>query len=160
MSHDHLHHHRSRRRSQRPAEALAGQGRHAVQVHTIAPDTVAALAQNNVVLENAAVWMRDTELLHALRDTKADRGATLPDNAWRDLPIQLDNAKAYIDTTDQALIYVLDLGEALGKVVVRVNYNEKGQFGGVRAKVISNFVRTGGSLEPGDLKSLRYKPLE
>ena len=40
----------------------------AVMVHTVAPATVAALAENKVVLETAAVWMRDTELLHTLRD--------------------------------------------------------------------------------------------
>lgn len=132
----------------------------AVMAHTIAPATVAALAENSVVLENAAVWMRDTELLHALRDTKVERGAALLDSVWRDLPTLLVNATPYFDTQDTALIYAIDLGNGLGKVVVRVNYNEKGRFDGVRARIVSNFIQTGGVVDAGDLSSARYKPLK
>ena len=131
----------------------------AVQVYTISPDTVAALAENNVVLENAAVWMRDTELLHALRDTKALRGASLPDSIWRNLPAELEAATPYLDTVTNTLIYIVDLGGDIGKIVVRVNYNEKGRFDGVRAKVISNFIQTGGSIEDYNLKQAQYVDL-
>lgn len=129
-------------------------------VHTVEPETVAALSDNGIALENAAVWMRDTELLHALRDTKADRGAAIPDEAWRNLPELLQAAIPYLDTLDQALIYAIDLGLQVGKVVVRVNYNEKGRFDGIRARIVSNFVQTGGVVEPGDMRSSRYKALK
>lgn len=132
----------------------------AEMVYTVVPQTVAALAERGVVLENAAVWMRDTELLHALRDSKAARGAALPDGVWRDLPQELEKATVYLDTQDQRLIYVLDVGGSLGKVAVAINFNEKGQFDGVRAKIVSNFVRTGGTLEAGDLKASRYQLLK
>jgi hypothetical protein len=134
-------------------------GGNAVVVHTVTPATVAALAIEGVVLENAAVWMRDTELLHALRETKTTRGAALSDDAWRDLPRMLEGAVVYLDTDNNTLIYVLDTGDQLGKVVVRVNYNQKGQFDGVRARITSNFVVTGGEVLPRDLKAQRYKLL-
>lgn len=131
----------------------------AIMVHTVPPDVVMALATNTVTLENAAVWMRDTELMHSLRDSKALRGAALPDQVWRDLPLLLDSAIPYLDTQNNTLLYVMDLGANAGKVVVRINYNEKGRFDGVRQRVVSNFVVTGGTLEVGDLKAARYKLL-
>lgn len=126
-------------------------GGQAVQLHTVEPATVQALAERGVVLENAAVWMRDTELLHAIRDTKTDRGAALPMEVWSELPRLLETATPYLDTRDQALVYAIDLGKRWGKVVVRVNYNEKGRFDGVRARIVSNFVQTGGWVEPANI---------
>ena len=135
-------------------------GGNAVQVHTVAPAIVAALVEREVVLENAAVWMRDTELMHALRDTKAVRGAALPDSVWRDLPLQLDAASVYLDTQNNTLLYVVDMGERVGKVVVRVNYNEKGRFDGVRERIVSNFVVTGGMADRFNLEEAKYVLLE
>lgn len=130
-------------------------------VHTVAPAIVAALAQNNVVLENAAVWMRDTELLHALRDYKSERGAALPDSVWRDLPTELETATPYLDTQNNTLVYTIDLGEKLGKVVIRVNYNAKGQFDGVRTKQVSNFAITGGVVDVSNVMvGTQYVPLK
>jgi len=136
-------------------------GANAVQVHTVAEATVADLVANNVALENAAVWMRDTELVHAIRDTKTARGAALPDGVWRDLPMLLESAVPYLDTQDGSLIYAIDLGADIGKVVVRVNYNEKGRFEGVRAKIVSNFIQTGGLVEPNNIAlDARYTELK
>lgn len=131
-----------------------------VQVHTVAPETVQALAERGVVLENAGVWMRDTELLHALRDTKAARGTGLPVEVWCELPRLLDTAEAYLDTNDQALIYSVDLGARWGKLVVRVNRNMKGRFNGVRAHLVSNFVQTGGLVDPDNMAEPHMVPLK
>lgn len=131
-------------------------GANAVQVHTVAAATVADLAAHNVVLENAAVWMRDTELMHALRDDKVLRGAAIPDDVWRDLPLHLEAAVPYLDTQDTALIYFIDLGARLGKVAVRMNYNEKGRFDGVRARIVSNFIQTGGMVDQFNQAEARY----
>ncbi|MCX7258021.1 MAG: phage minor head protein [Polaromonas sp.] len=134
-------------------------GGNAVQVHTVAPAIVAALAERKVALENAAVWMRDTELMHALRDTKAVRGAAMPESVWRDLPLQLEAASVYLDTDNNTLLYVVDMGERVGKVIVRVNYNEKGRFDGVRGRIVSNFVVTGGMANAANMNESRYVPL-
>lgn len=127
-----------------------------VQVHTVAPETVQALAVRGVALENAAVWMRDTELLHAIRDAKTERGSALPMEVWRELPRLLETAEPYLDTQDEALIYAIDLGERWGKLVVRVNRNMKGRFNGVRASLVSNFVQTGGLVEPYNFDGSQY----
>lgn len=118
---------------------------------TVAPDLVGALADAGVVLDNAAVWLRDHDLLHALRASKASRGAALPTRVWRDLPQLLDAAPAWLDTQDTALLYAIDAGAGLGKVVVRVNYNAKGRFDGMRERIVSNFIQTGGLIDADNL---------
>lgn len=125
----------------------------------VKPQTVDAPIEAGVELEYGAVWLRDHELAHALRDRKAGRGATLPLNVWRDLPASLEQAAAYLDTVDEALLFVLPLEPRKGKVVVRVNYNQKGQFGGVRDRITSNFIQTGGAIAESDLTPPRYAPL-
>ncbi len=133
----------------------------AVQVHTVEPETVSQLAAHGVTLENAGIWMRDTELLHALRDTKAHRGASLPEEIWRSLPEKLDQATPYLDTVDNGLIYAFDLGMKMGKVMIRINFNEKGRFDGVRARIVSNFIKTGGVVEASNLqKGTQYIALK
>lgn len=120
---------------------------------TVAPATVAALQDAGVVLDNAAVWLRDHELAHALRDVKANRGAAIPADVWRNLPELLAQAATWLDTQDGALLYEIDAGDQLGKVVVRVNYNNKVRIDGVRDRITSNFIQTGGALKAGDLQS-------
>lgn len=138
--------------------SMRGQGI-ATLVHTLEPATVAALQSQGVVLENAAVWIRDSELLHAIRDTKTERGAAIPHEVWRELPTLLEKATPYWDKVKKNLIYAIDLGPKVGKFVVEINYNEKGWFDGVRAKLVSNFVRTGGVVEPANLQDPRYVAL-
>lgn len=129
------------------------------QAHVVEAETVKSLADVGVKLENAAVWLRDNELLHALRDYKDARGASLPIEVWQNLREHLDDATPYLDTEDQALIYVFDVPDGLGKLVVRVNYKEKARFDGVRDRITSNFIRTGGWIDAGDLGAARYVKL-
>jgi|GEM_PF-496580 len=124
-----------------------------VQVHVIDAATVQALRDKGIELQDTAVWMRDQELLHAIRDKKDAREATLPVDVWRDLPRLLEVATPYLDTRDTALIYAIDLGARWGKLVVRVNYNEKGRFNGKRSRIVSNFVQTGGLVDVDNITS-------
>jgi hypothetical protein len=133
----------------------------AALAHVVAPRTVADLASRGVPLESADVWLRDAELLHALRDAKAVRGATLPVEIWKDLPTWLSKATPYLDTKDTALVYAFDLPDGTGKVLVRVNYAEKARIAGKRTRFTSNFVRTGGVVEPRNLRDgTQYIKLE
>ena len=116
-------------------------------IHTVSPMEVKALMDRGIMLENAIVWMRDAELLHAMRDTKNEKGIAIPKEVWRNIPTHLSTAQAYLDTVDQALLYAIDIGSKVGKIVIRMNYNEKGRFDGVRARIVSNFVQTGGVVE-------------
>lgn len=127
--------------------------------HVIDSDTVRKLSDAGVKLENAAVWLRDDELVHALRGYKDSRGASLPVEIWENLRDLLESATPYLDTEDLALIYVIDAPDGLGKIVVRINYKEKARFDGIRDRITSNFIRTGGWIESGDLGSARYVKL-
>lgn len=115
--------------------------------HVIMPTTVRSLAEHGVVLDNAAVWLRDDELVHALRAYKANHGGTLPLAIWSDLRHLLMTATPYLDTVDRALIYAFDVKGGLGKILVRINYREKARFDGVRDRITSNFIRTGGVVD-------------
>jgi SPP1 gp7 family putative phage head morphogenesis protein len=124
----------------------------------VASATVADLARAHAVeLESAGVWLRDHDLLHALRSSKEALGHALPAEVWRDLPRLLEEATPYLDTVDQALVFVFDAPNGTGKVVVRVNYSEKVRRDGKRERVTANFVRTGGVIAEADIRnSSRY----
>jgi hypothetical protein len=130
-------------------------------VHVVAPRTVADLAARGVPMESADIWLRDEELIHALREGKNTRGASLPLSVWRNLPAMLDGATPYIDTQDTALIYAFDLPGGVGKVMVRVNYADKVRIKGKRTRLTSNFVRTGGRVKAADMRNgMQYVELE
>lgn len=133
----------------------------AALAHVVSPRTVADLAERGVPLGSADVWLRDEELIHALRDTKSARDAALPLAVWRDLSALLDGATPYLDTHDAALVYAFDLPEGVGKVLVRVNYADKVRIDGKRTKLTSNFVRTGGVVDSTSIRTgSQYVPLE
>lgn len=133
----------------------------AALAHVVSPRTVADLADRGVPMESADVWLRDEELLHALRLTKSDRGAALPLSVWRELPAVLDGATPYLDTHDAALVYAFDMPDGVGKVLVRVNYADKLRIQGKRTRVTSNFVRTGGLVEARNINAgTQYVELE
>lgn len=130
-----------------------------VVAHVVEPAVVLALARHNIALDDAAIWLRDRELIHAVRDSKTGRSAALPLAVWLKLPEYLESAVPYLDTADVALLYAFDLPGESGKVVVRMNRIEKIRDNGVRTKINSNFIVTGGVVEPGNLTESRYVPL-
>lgn len=148
--------------SQLVATAAAEMEAHnaAVIAHVIDPATVAALSEQGIDLINSAIWLRDAELIHAIRDYKDARGAMLPLDVWLRLPNYLETAKVYLDTTDWNLLYAFDLPDVLGKVVVRVNYNKKVNNNGKRERVVSNFIATGGLVDAVNLAEGKYLPLQ
>lgn len=131
-----------------------------VVAHVIAPATVADLATRGVALNDAAIWLRDHELIHALRDSKTDRGAALPMEVWLNLPTYMELAIPYLDTGNNTLLYVMDIQPDIGKVVVRVNYSSKVKVGGKRSVITSNFIRTGGMIEISNLDGAGYIALK
>jgi hypothetical protein len=127
-----------------------------VLVRAVAPATEADLRDRGTALESAGVWLRDEELLHALRDAKAGRDQALPVEVWRELPRWLEQADPYLDTLDPGLLYAFDLPPDKGKVVVRINYVDKVRQDGKRARVVANFVRTGSIVAEHNLRDRRY----
>jgi hypothetical protein len=132
---------------------------HGVIAHVIEPATVSALAEQGVALDNASVWLRDRELIHALRDAKIEHGGALPLKVWQNLPMYLQTAVPYLDTQDQAVLYVFELPGVAGKVVIRLNRVEKISGAGRREKVLANFIVTGGVIRAENLSGDRYLPL-
>lgn len=133
------------------AQSMRPVGRAAL-AHVVSPRTVADLAKRGVPMASADVWLRDEELIHALRLSKDARGATLSAAAWRQLPAVLYGADPYLDLLDTALVYAFDLSDGLGKVVIRVNYTDKLRADGKRTRLTSNFVRTGGVVKSEDIR--------
>ena len=131
-----------------------------VVAHVIEPDTVKTLAARGVVLNDAAIWLRDRELIHSIRDFKDARGAALPLDVWLDLPSYLETATPYLDTDNNTLLYAFDLPKVSGKVVVRINYSSKVRDAGKRTIINSNFIVTGGVIEAGNLQNARYIPVK
>lgn len=130
-----------------------------VVTHVIAPDTVAALATRGIELNDAAIWLRDRELIHAIRDSKDARGAMLPLEVWLNLPNYLAQATPYLDTINNTLVYAFDLPDVTGKIVVRVNYSSKIRVNGKRQIVNSSFIATGGVVDQADMLVKQYAPL-
>jgi len=124
-----------------------------VVAHVVEPLTVSALAAHGVALHDAAIWLRDFELIHAIRDAKT---AQLPLDVWLNLPEYLELATPYLDTDNNTLLYAFDLPGVTGKVVVRINYTSKVRMGGKREIITSNFVVTGGVIEEVNLAANRY----
>lgn len=133
---------------------------HGVVAHVIAPATVDTLRDHGVELQDAAIWLRDHELVHAIRDSKVDRGAALPLDVWLNLPAFLDQAQPYFDTINKSLLYAFDIPDRKGKVVVGINRVEKIRDQDVRKRMASNFITTGGMVDASNLKEGRYVPLK
>jgi len=107
--------------------------------------------------ETVDLWLRDEELLHAIRESKRDRLAALPLDVWRSLPAKLKTAEPWFDTKEPALVYKFDLGGSAGKFVFRINYAEKvSNHAGRRRRLKSNFIRTGGIVKHADIAEPQY----
>jgi len=132
-------------------------------VGALKPEVLARLGELGVRPQTAALTLRDAELLHLARDTKAARGWALSQEGLLSLPQSLANAEAVLwDTEDPALIYVFPdaPGSQLAKVVIRVDYAQQTRDKQGREKLVRNAVRTAGLAEKGDLaNSGRYQVL-
>lgn len=130
-----------------------------VVAHVMEPGTVNALAAYGVDLQDAAVWLRDRELIHAIRDSKVDRGAALPLEVWLNLADYLDGATPFFDKIKKNVVYAFDVPGVVGKVAINLNRLEKVNEQSIRKKVLSNFIATGGIIDASNLADVRYVPL-
>ena len=115
------------------------------------------LAGRGIQPQSGAVTITDRTIAHMLRDAKVIRGAALPAEALRSLPdIIADPVAVLFDQQDPAFLYVFDAPGGVGKIVVRVDFADKV----ARQTVVTNAVRTGGLVQPGDLAAPRYVTIE
>lgn len=134
-------------------------------VGALRPQAVRALSDAGVHPASAAVAVRDIDVLHALRDSKAAGGSALDPSVYRRLPELLERAQAVLvelGSSPPAVLYVVDLvdagGEA-GKLVVQVDMPVKTTVEGQRLrKVPVNLVRTATVIDPAALRDeQRYR---
>ena len=115
-------------------------------VGVIPPEVIARLEAKELAPQSAVMAMRGEDILHALRDSKVDKGIGLPLEFWELLPEKLKQPTAVLlDTTqkDNALIFVYEQDGA--KVLVKLGFKIKIRNPETRKKVsaLVNLVRTG-----------------
>ncbi|MEW6444985.1 MAG: phage minor head protein [Pseudomonadota bacterium] len=114
------------------------------QVGALSEAVIQALAIRNIMPESAAIEVRDEDVLHTHRDSKAD---ALPWQWYLELPRHLASPGAVLlDKTDPAgaLLMVFDVEGETGKLVVKVGYEitERGE-DGIKRKRKTNIIRSG-----------------
>ncbi len=114
-------------------------------VGVIPAAVIEALEAKGIAPETAVITLRDTDILHALRDGK---NSGLPLAFWHNLASYLISPEAVLlDTTqrDAALLYVVDLGKSKGKAVLKMDYlvKVKNTETGKKERIKVNILRSG-----------------
>lgn len=125
-------------------------------VGAIGSKTLSKLQDLGVVPATAEIVVRDQDVWHTFRDTKA---SALPWDWYVNLPTHMGTPIAVILDRSQpgtpALLYVFDLPDnATGRLVLKLDYTvvEKGA-DGIKRKKPMNVLRTGSVVDVGDLKN-------
>lgn len=125
-------------------------------VGAIKPGAVRAMRSADIEPGTAAIAVRDDDVLHALRDSKA---TALPEGIYRRLPELLERASAVLleKGNPAALLYVVDLlreDGSVGKLVLQIDRAVKV----ARAEVSLNVLRTATIIDPQALEDrTRYE---
>lgn len=127
-----------------------------IMVGVISPGIIGALKNLNIQLKSSSIWLRDNELIYAIRESKELREQSLPESFWRSLPGWIELATPYLDTEDNTLIYAMNAPNGTEKIVVRVNFVSRIRDKGKRLLTTANFIRTAGIVKPENLRGKRY----
>lgn len=127
-------------------------------IGTLKPTVVRALDARGMSPATAAIAVRDEDIVHALREDKAEAGVALSASVYRRMPELLERATAVLldlSKPQPALLYVIDLiqpnGE-VGKLVVNIDQPLPIKIDGKRTKVLMNVVRTATVMNPSALQ--------
>lgn len=145
------------------AKGILESKRHALSYQIVGTLSLAIqkhLQTRGISLANAAIVLRDKELLHLARDTKVARGAAIDKEVLLNLPAYLQAPVAtLIDTEDSAVIFVLNTNQGKAdKLVLRLNRQDL--LAGKKEKVSINAIRTAGKVIAENLRSKRYILIE
>lgn len=119
-------------------------------VGVLSDDVLTKLDVLDKAPQSAVIAVRDQDVLHALRDSKQDKGINLPVEFWKQLPEKLRNPTAILLETQQkqpTLVFVYDADQ--GKVAVKMDYEikQQDQLTNKKYKVKVNMVRTVSKVE-------------
>lgn len=136
-------------------------------IGALRPQLVSAIAQRGIRLENAALAIRDEDVMHMLRAAKATEGAGLSWSDFLRLPELLNSVRALLlEAGDPpALLAVAELPREDGRVVkvlIKLNYSVmwRPAPGEKRLRLPLNLIRTVTLMNPQALRDLtRYQLL-
>ena len=137
-------------------------------IGSIKPGVSQWLSQEfGVQLSSSALVIRDAEVIRLFRSSKRARGAAVAREDILDLPRIIDNPDEVVWDTGRrgdgrqeqpALLYVFKATDGIGKIIVRLNYQQQVRDeGGKRSRPTVNFVRSSGIVQEADLKQSRYQ---
>lgn len=101
-------------------------------VGVLSDDVLTKLDVLDKAPQSAVIAVRDQDVLHALRDSKQDKGINLPVEFWKQLPEKLRNPKAILlqakeqqrdKNAKDVLLFVYETDK--GKVAVKMDYDVK-----------------------------------
>jgi SPP1 gp7 family putative phage head morphogenesis protein len=121
-------------------------------VGALKPAEIAAVTAAGRPPATAAIWIRDAELIHLVRSTKAERGQAISQAMVLRLPDLIDQPDAVLlDLEGGELLFVFTPGRPedarLGKIVVRSGLTRRRQERGARRLVDGSGVVTAGLVE-------------
>lgn len=132
-------------------------------VGTLNDEVVDKLTQMGKAPHHSIIAVRDTDILHGLRDSKQALGKDLNIEFWQNLPTELQNPTAILLQTKEqqrqksaldTLVFVYK--NSNGKVLVKVDYAVKIKENNVEKKQVKlNMVKTGSTLSDDELSSLK-----
>ena len=127
-------------------------------VGVLPTDVVTTLTKEGLEPATAVITLRDTDVLHALRDSK---DSPLPLAFWYELSEHLQNPEAVLLDHKQkhpTLLYVVSLGQGKGKVALKLDYDVKVKDEvGKRQVITTNILRTGAVVTLADIKEHFYE---
>ncbi|MDN3578703.1 phage minor head protein [Chitinimonas viridis] len=120
-------------------------------VGAIKPQAMDRLELHDMLPESGVISIRDEDLLHARRHTKAQ---ALPDEFWETLPNKIAAPDAVLlDMTHDkpSLLYAYRMPEGEGKLVIVMDYEVRGRSlqAGKTGRIKTNLVRTGKIMSSG-----------
>ena len=125
-------------------------------VGVILPEIIEALTARDMAPATSVITLRDRDILHALRD---DKHQPLPLDVWRNVADYLRAPEAVLLDKNESpplLLYVIDLGNNQGKLVLKLDYSIKVKTREGKKQLKTNVVRSGTQIltdaEMGSLK--------
>ncbi len=122
-------------------------------VGVLLPEVVGGLEARNIKPASALLTVRDADVLHTHRDTKANRilwetYLMLPELVAKPRAVLLEKSDS------PALLYVFDVpGDKVGKLVVQIDYEvDVRDAAGNKGKALMNILQTGKIINPNALK--------
>lgn len=114
-------------------------------VGVVPREVIKQLEAKALAPQSAVIAVRDSDILHALRDVKQGKGISLPVEFWQQLPEKLRNPSAILldDTQKQpTLLFIYQTDQ--GKVAVKMDYEVqvKNQTTNKKERIKLNMVRT------------------